>query len=278
MIDIQKLSVSYKKQQTLKDLTYNFKAGQIYGLLGPNGSGKTTLFKAILNLVPYSGSVTTLKKSTIGHLIEYPGFYANLTCQENLCLHASYINLFDLDFSHMFNKFNLSEEKEKKFKNLSLGMKQRLGLIRAMMNNPDIILLDEPTNGLDPIGIKDMREIITREIKSAERTAVISSHMLHELKAFADTLILIKDGVLIGHLFNSRAPYGLVSVNFIEKTDTEFKKQFQHPVNILKTDIDFKIYGNYEELSAFYSNCERHSLESLYVTVMNLNIQGMKLL
>ena len=123
----------------------------------------------------------------------HPAFYANLTCLENLKLHANYIDVHYDDLEKYLSLVNLEDAKNKKFKNLSMGMKQRLGISKTLVGNSDIVLLDEPTNGLDPMGIMDIRNIILNEVKSKHRITIVSSHILKELTEFTDIYLFIKN-------------------------------------------------------------------------------------
>ena len=201
MLEIKNVSLKYKDKELLKDISLSLQAGKIYGLLGPNGAGKTTLYKSILNITKYTGSITCDGKEidlkNVGSLIEYPAFYENLTIEENLKLHAQYLKIEKVDICKSLNQVDLWKYKDKKISQLSLGMKQRLGIARAFLNNGKYLLLDEPTNGLDPIGIKDFRLLLKNELSTKHNIIIISSHNLNEIVAIVDVLIFIKDGKII---------------------------------------------------------------------------------
>lgn len=183
--------------------------GKVYGLLGPNGAGKTTLFKALLNAIKYEGEIINNNNNMlVGKLIEYPAFYPNLSCFENLKLHASYAQLDDYpNIDNLLKLVGIFNAKDKKFKNLSMGMKQRLGVAKALMGNPNILLLDEPTNGLDPMGIKEMRNLVEKEIRNKNRIVMISSHNLNEISHITDTLIFINNGEIVLEIENEDKTY-----------------------------------------------------------------------
>ena len=198
MLELKKINLSTGNQQVLTDICVTFKKGKIYGLLGPNGSGKTTLFKTILELTKYTGEIHSLDTEKYGMLIEYPGFYENLTIIENMKLHAKYLHVKDSEsIKEILEKVNLWEKKDKKISQLSLGMKQKLGIARAFLGHPTVVLLDEPTNGLDPIAIKEIRKLIRNSLINKDNCIVISSHNLSEMTAMADELIFIKDGKIV---------------------------------------------------------------------------------
>ena len=194
MLELKKINLSTGNQQVLTDICVTFEKGKIYGLLGPNGSGKTTLFKTILELTKYTGEIHSLDTEKYGMLIEYPGFYENLTIIENMKLHAKYLHVKDSEsIKEILEKIDLWEKKDKKISQLSLGMKQKLGIARAFLGHPTVVLLDEPTNGLDPIAIKEIRKLIRNSLINKDNCIVISSHNLSEMTAMADELIFIKD-------------------------------------------------------------------------------------
>ncbi|MFC0523598.1 ABC transporter ATP-binding protein [Pontibacillus salicampi] len=211
VVEVENLNIDIKRKKILQNVNVSFEKGKIYGLLGPNGAGKTTLLKAMLGVFrPNSGSISFKGQdiyqhskrdliSSIGSIIEFPGFYDNLTLQENLTLHLKYLQK-DTSSQHinrLLQTVGLYQFKEKRFSETSLGMKQRLGIARAMSHNPDLLLLDEPTNGLDPHGIKEVREMLIREVISSNKTVIISSHLLNEIDLMADELVFMNNGEII---------------------------------------------------------------------------------
>lgn len=203
MLELKKINLSTGNQQVLTDICVTFEKGKIYGLLGPNGSGKTTLFKTILELTKYTGEIHSLDTEKYGMLIEYPGFYENLTIIENMKLHAKYLHVKDSEsIKEILEKIDLWEKKDKKISQLSLGMKQKLGIARAFLGHPTVVLLDEPTNGLDPIAIKEIRKLIRNSLINKDNCIVISSHNLSEMTAMADELIFIKDAKIVKSMKN----------------------------------------------------------------------------
>ncbi|WP_278926726.1 ATP-binding cassette domain-containing protein [Staphylococcus auricularis] len=269
MLDIQNLSVSVKSNVILNNVNYRFKEGEIYGILGPNGAGKTTLFKSILKVIDYSGKIS-YNSENIGHLIDYPAFYSNLTCNENLSLHAKYIGVNQLDIDNLLSTVNLLDAKHKKFKNLSMGMKQRLGIAKTLIGDSDIIILDEPSNGLDPMGIKDIRDIMLNVVKSDKRVTLVSSHILKELSEFTDVFLFIRDGKLISHIKNSGNAYSIVKT---EENYDDIKFTSSNAYSIIKSDGELYILSNYEDLKVYYKDVEEMNLEELYMKVMSMNIE-----
>ena len=188
------------------------KKGEIYGFLGSNGAGKTTIMKMITNLIkPTSGSIEifgeTLTHNSydvlkrMGTIIEYPIFYEKLTAKEILDLHCEYMGYYDKkEIDYVLDLVKLTNTGEKPVKDFSLGMKQRLGIARAIITKPELLILDEPINGLDPIGIKEIRELLKMLCKEYGITIIISSHILGEIEQIADTIGIIHNGRLIREL------------------------------------------------------------------------------
>ncbi len=181
----------------------------VYGFLGANGAGKTTTMKLMLGLIhPDSGDIYInnnkitqknryISNISIGSLIESPGFYGHLTGSENLEIIAKYKKLAATDIENALKTVHLYERKDEKVNTYSLGMKQRLGIAMALMGEPKIIILDEPTNGLDPAGIQEIRELIKSLPKKIGATVIISSHLLSEIEQMADYVGIINKGELI---------------------------------------------------------------------------------
>ncbi|MEH6848708.1 ABC transporter ATP-binding protein [Bacillus pseudomycoides] len=209
IIKINKLSKSFKGTETVSNVNMKINRGEIYGFLGPNGAGKTTIMKMILNLVkPSSGEIIVLNQPVlptsyqylekIGSIIEYPVFYDRLTAKGNLDFYCEYIGYHDKRaVGEVLEIVGLKEVANKKIHEFSLGMKQRLGIARAIVTKPEILILDEPINGLDPIGIKDIRELLLHLKKEYRITILISSHIVSEIESIADTIGIINQGELL---------------------------------------------------------------------------------
>ncbi|MCI2902500.1 ABC transporter ATP-binding protein [Staphylococcus hominis] len=274
MISIKNLTVKNKRQLILNNINYEFDDGKVYGLLGPNGSGKTTLFKAIINVINYSGEINKeFNANDIGHLIEYPAFYSNINCLDNLKLHSIYKGKDNVDLRKYLEMVNLDNAEQKKFKQLSMGMKQRLGIARSLIGNPKAIILDEPSNGLDPIGIKDMREIVSKNVKSENRTTIVSSHILKEIVEFADILLFIKDGRIIANIKNNHTDYGLIKTELSQASKWNDSTKYSGNYTIL-SDASYRyIIGDYQNLKKqkIDSDIQRLNLEDLYLKIMSIN-------
>ena len=203
MIQTKNLNKSYKKQEVNKDISLLVPKNSIYGLLGPNGAGKSTLLKMLTGMInPTSGEIKYKEKPwsrndllEIGSLIEQSPIYENLTARENLKVRTLLYNLPDSRIEDVLEIVNLTNTGNKKAGKFSMGMKQRLGIAIALLNNPKLLILDEPTNGLDPIGIGDLRELI-KSFPKKGITVIISSHILSEVEQIADYIGIIANGQL----------------------------------------------------------------------------------
>jgi len=193
----------------VSDLNMHIAKGEIYGFLGPNGAGKTTVMKMITNQwKPTSGDIVLFDEKLrpdsysflkrMGSMIEFPVFYNDLTAEENLKLHCEYMGYYSPDsVEKALSLLSLSDNRGKKVKEFSLGMKQRLGIARAVLTKPEFLVLDEPTNGLDPAGMKQFRDLFRMLCKEYEMTILISSHLLSEIESLAHTIGIIHKGRLV---------------------------------------------------------------------------------
>lgn len=196
-------------KELVSDVNIHVKKGEIYGFLGPNGAGKTTVMKMITNLwKPTEGTVElfgrTLENTSyevlkrMGSIIEFPTFYEHMSGKDNLQLHCEYMGYYNKDsISEVLEMLGLSEAANKPVKRYSLGMKQRLGIARAILCKPELVVLDEPTNGLDPAGMKQIRDLFKMLSTEYGITLIISSHLLSEIESIADTIGVINHGKMI---------------------------------------------------------------------------------
>lgn len=205
IVDCQNLSKTFADKEVLKNCQLKVEQGSIYGLLGANGAGKTTLFKILTGLLkPTSGNFSLLNHKSnltdlahIGLLIETPTFYEHLSAQENLSIHLAYMNKEGADIETTLKRVGLGDTGTKPVSKFSLGMRQRLALARAIIHQPKLLILDEPINGLDPIGIREMRLLFLDLAKREGMTLLISSHILPEIEHIADTIGVLFDGQII---------------------------------------------------------------------------------
>jgi len=207
IIQVKNLSKNFKEIKAVNDLSFTVPAGQVYGFLGQNGAGKSTTIRMLLTLItPTSGSIEIFGMDLFHHrkeilrqtgaIIEKPDLYKYLTALENLRLFASMSGIKPTEKKLMdqLAMVGLAERAKSKIKTYSQGMKQRLGIATALVHDPKLIILDEPTNGLDPQGIADVRKLIIHLSRDLGKTLVISSHMLGEMELIADSMLIISSG------------------------------------------------------------------------------------
>lgn len=197
-IKTQGLTKRYGGRSAIENISLNVPKGAIYGLIGRNGAGKTTLMKVITRLIrPTGGAVSIGKDSRVGALIEQPALHPDCTVRDNLIYKAAAMGLPYTEADRLIALVELQNAAKKKARQLSLGMKQRLGIALALMGSPDILLLDEPINGMDPQGIAFVRELLLKLSREQGATILLSSHVLDELGKLATYVGIIKDGHLV---------------------------------------------------------------------------------
>ncbi|MGL5857819.1 MAG: ABC transporter ATP-binding protein [Angustibacter sp.] len=205
VVRTHQLTKRYGDRLAADAVSLTVRRGEVYGFLGPNGAGKTTTLRMILGLVrPNSGSATVLGRragsaeatARVGALVEGPGFYPYLSGRDNLRVLARYRGLPDTAADRALARVDLGSRGNDRFRSYSLGMKQRLGVAAALIGDPDLVVLDEPTNGLDPAGMVDMRRLIV-DLARDGRTVLLSSHLLEEVQQVCDRVGVIDDGVLL---------------------------------------------------------------------------------
>ena len=209
VLKINNITKKYGEQLAVDNVNMTIKKGDIYGFIGQNGAGKTTLIRLITGLIHKSGGEIELlganeenelnkARTMVGSLIETPSFYTNMTARENLEVSRLVRNIPGKKcIDEVLELVGLKDVEKKKVKNFSLGMRQRLGIANALMGNPKLLILDEPINGLDPMGIVEIRELLKKINKEKDMTILISSHILSELSELATTYGIISNGKLI---------------------------------------------------------------------------------
>lgn len=234
ILQTKKLNKIINGKKIISDLDIHINKGEIYGFLGANGAGKTTVMKMLLNLnKPTSGTIELFGKELtstsyeslkkIGNIIEFPVFYDELSGESNLKLHCKYMRYDNMsEVGRVLELLQLTEAAKKPVKQYSLGMKQRLGIARAILTKPELLILDEPTNGLDPIGMKYLRELFCMLRDEWGITIMISTHILSEIENIVDTIGIISNGKLLkeissNELKKSNKSYIEVCVKSIKK-------------------------------------------------------------
>lgn len=211
IIETNKISKVFDEFEAIKNCSMHIKQGTIYGFLGMNGAGKTTIFKMLSGLLSItSGKAKVLGidmtshssevLKNIGSIIEVPIFYEHLSAAENLRVHLEYMNKENVDINKTLEMVSLPSGNTKSVSTFSLGMRQRLGIARAIIHEPKLLILDEPLNGLDPIGIREMRNLFLSLVKNQGMTILISSHILTDIEHIADDIGIIVNGKIINEV------------------------------------------------------------------------------
>lgn len=205
VVETRKLTKHYGRVPVVEGLDLTVRRGEVYGFLGPNGAGKTTTLRMLLGLIrPTSGSATVMGErpgdpaslARVGALVESPAFYPYLSGRDNLRVMARYSGVPGSRVEAVLEQVELAERARDRYRKYSLGMKQRLGVAAALLKEPELLILDEPTNGLDPRGMAEMRSLI-RRLGTGERTVLLSSHLLSEVEQICDRVGVIRRGRLV---------------------------------------------------------------------------------
>ncbi len=261
IIETKNLTKVYGEQTVVNSVNLHIEKGSIYGLLGRNGAGKTTIMKMILGLTDISnGEVSVFNQNIkgnekkiyprIGAIIETPGFYPNLTGTENLEIFAMLRGTaFPNAVKNALEVVGLPYKDKKLFGNYSLGMKQRLGIANAILHDPEVLILDEPTNGLDPIGIAEVRDFIKDLSVKKGKTILISSHILSEITLLADTVGIIDKGVLLEEnsmeeLNKKNRKHIILEVSDVSKAATILEKEFGITNYSVEDNNHIRIYSH----------------------------------
>lgn len=245
IINTKNLTMKFKDFYAVKDVSIDVKSNQIYGLVGKNGAGKTTLMKCLLGLLPgSSGEIKMFETDNLaegrrrtGALIEEPGFFKNLTGYQNLMYFSKAFGINDsAEVLKLLQLLKLSEAKDKKYKNYSLGMKQRLGIALALIGDPDLLVLDEPINGIDPEGIVEMRNLFKSLVYDQGKTIIISSHILSEVENLCDNIAIIEKGQVIDIIENHSAKNQMTK--YVTSLSTDNNEKAKEVLS--KENINFK--------------------------------------
>lgn len=204
ILSVQKIAKNYGTVRALNGISFEVEKGTVFGILGPNGSGKTTLLGIVMNVLkPTSGNYQLLgagpahdQRKLIGTLLETPNFYHYLSAVQNLRIAAAIKGRGADDIDRVLEIVNLSQRKHSKFSTYSLGMKQRLAIASCLLGNPEVLIFDEPTNGLDPVGIAEIRELI-KKLNQQGKTIIMASHLLDEVEKVCTHVAILKKGDLI---------------------------------------------------------------------------------
>lgn len=239
ILSLKNLDKKYGKVHAVNNLSFDIQRGNVYGILGPNGSGKSTTLGIILNVVNrtsgefswFNGELSTHKAlKKVGAIIERPNFYPYMTASQNLALICKIKGISEEKINEKLSTVNLFERRDSKFSTFSLGMKQRLAIASALLNDPEILILDEPTNGLDPQGIHEIRQII-QHIATNGTTILLASHLLDEVEKVCSHVVVIRNGVKLysGRVDEMTASNGLFELKVASNRDKLLSTLNEHP-------------------------------------------------
>lgn len=260
------LTKNFKKFSAVKNLNMSIKPGEIYGFLGKNGAGKTTTIRMIMGLIKItSGEIELFSQKysnknrnllqRVGSMIEYPGFYPNLTAAENLEIHRRMMGIQDKNsIIDSLKITGIGDVKDRKVKEFSLGMKQRLGIARSLLHHPEFLILDEPINGLDPTGIKEIRELIIELCNKQGITFLISTHILSEIQQMATKIGIIHKGELLeeinyDELQKRNRHYINIRVNDDKKASLILEEKLKLKDYVIWEKNTLRVYENLEQAS-----------------------------
>lgn len=277
VIKTEDLTKKYNSKAVVDRLNLHVPKGKIYALLGRNGAGKTTTMKMLLNLVqPTSGSIYLFNQNSsgfskknyyrIGSMVEAPAFYENLTAKENLEILAKLRGRHRKDtVAHALSVVNLDIESKKLFREYSLGMKQRLGLAAAIMHEPELLILDEPMNGLDPIGIHETRKYLLQLCKEKGTTIFISSHILTEIEQLADVVGVVNQGELLEEtslqeLYRHNRRYAEFKVSDVKKAAVILERKFHISDYTIVSSHSLRLYEKLDSRAGINSSFVREGI------------------
>ena len=298
ILSLNNLTKRFGRITAVDDLSFSIEKGNVYGILGPNGSGKSTTLGMVLNVVNktsgnfkwFNGNMSTheaLKK--VGAIIEHPNFYPYMTAEQNLALVCKIKGTNKSKILEKLEIVGLLDRKDSKFKTFSLGMKQRLAIASALLNDPEILILDEPTNGLDPQGIHQIREII-RKIAAGGTTILLASHLLDEVEKVCSHVVIIRKGK---KLYSGPVDQIINSFGFFELKATDMHRLEEllqtHPkigkittkegtlTAILDDPMEAEEINSFlfeKGLSLSYLNKRKESLEEQFLQLTNQTAQN----
>lgn len=281
ILQTNQLTKTIEGKDLVKNVNLHVKKGEIYGFLGPNGAGKTTVMKMITNLwKPTSGTVElfgeTLAPTSyevlkrMGSIIEFPCFYDHMSGLDNLKLHCEYMGYYTPDSAkESLEMLDLWDAAEKPVKTYSLGMRQRLGIARAILCMPELLILDEPTNGLDPAGMKQLRDLFQMLCKEKGITIFISSHILSEVESIADTIGIIHHGHMMKEI--SMEKISEMNTAYIE-ADVENTKRAAYVLSDKLELKNFKIFDEHH-IRIYDNNISTNDI-SISFTANEINIRS----
>ena len=285
LVEVKNLNKKFGKKQVLHDVTFKIDEGEILGFIGPNGAGKTTTIKLMLGLQSIgSGTVTidgydivkNFEKAIerVGAIVENPDLYMYLTGRQNLKLIANlYSGITKERIEEVVKLVGLENRIDDKVSKYSLGMRQRLGIAASIIHNPKVLILDEPTNGLDPEGIKDVRELLVRLAKKEKMAIMISSHNLSELDNFVTTTCIIQNGHIVSNTSVKELKKNDESIYRIEVSKTKgIEKLIENKVNVID-DTTIEIYAEKDDIPNIIKTLFSKDIDVYQVVMEELSLE-----
>lgn len=286
ILTVDNLSKNYGSVQALKNVSFKVPEGVTFGILGPNGSGKTTLLATIIDIIrPTSGSYALFDgkpdaeaRRKIGTLLETPNFYHYLNAVENLQIAANIKNKGHKDIEKVLRLVSLYDRRFHKFRTYSLGMKQRLAIASCLLGEPDVLIFDEPTNGLDPTGIAEIRQLI-RDLNKRGKTIIMASHLLDEVEKVCTHVAILKRGTLLtyGDVSEILSNEDIIEISSSNPLHlAEIVQQFEGVLRTETSDGFIQLYfnpgtGNTEKLNAF---CHQHGIVLSHLTTRHRSLES----
>lgn len=290
IIEVKGLTKKYNSFLALADVSLNIKKGRIYGLLGKNGAGKTTIMKSILGLTfPTSGEIYIKgdivdykdkgQFSMIGSMIEAPAFYPSLSAKENLELFALIRGVTEKNaIEKTLDIVGLKINSDKSFASFSMGMKQRLGIANALLHEPEVLILDEPINGLDPMGIVEIRNILIGLCKDFNKTILISSHILSEIEKIADDVAFIEKGKVVeeSSMENIRSRCGKYTsyvVSDVYNSARLLEENYDNLNYIVIDNQEIRVFGLDDETNGINRLLINNGIDVFQITIQNESLE-----
>lgn len=291
VLKVQQLNKAFGRQRVLKDLTFTLEQGKIYGLIGLNGAGKTTLMNSLAGLVNNdSGSIQLFGSSNpkelvqqrkkVGSLIGSPALYPNLTAYENLNLTRISRGIPNKELiEQTLLAVNLDPMSKKRVKHFSLGMKQRLGIANALFGEPAFLMLDEPTNGLDPISLVEIRKMLLKANQEKNITMLISSNVLNELDQLATDYLMMHEGQIIEQMTQQELQdkyrrHLALRVDDLSRTLPIIEQQLHFAHYIVMPDGTLKLYEGLEDLNRIFTCLTDNQIQILSVTMVEDSLEN----
>lgn len=285
IVETKNLTKEFHNRSAVQNINMHIEAGEIYGFIGRNGAGKTTTMKLLLGMeLPTSGEITLFgsnnlneARKNIGGLIEAPGIYKNCSAYENLKRFSLIYGGTEQEIQEILTLVGLNQTGKKPAGKFSLGMRQRLGIAIALLGNPKLLILDEPINGLDPAGIKEIRDLILKINKERNVTVLISSHLLDELSKIVTTYGIINNGILVDEISSAEllarcSRYLKLSVSPLEKAMTLLKEEYK--LNCMTIEDNYlKIEDDIASVSNMVRLLVQNNIAVHEVTMMNCNLE-----